>query len=234
MLSGAEILEIFEEGRELHPVDRGLLLLARAHPDIPHAELASFTAGRRDASLVRLRARHFGNRLEARAACPRCNQWSEMELSCSELFEEPSGERGLTQLRLGTKEVELRAPNSRDLAAIAASASADEARARLLERCTSGADLARLSEGDQIALADAIVAADPHAEKLLALSCPTCGHDWHVLFDVVSYVWNEIAAEARRVLREVDILARTYGWNESEILGLSAMRRQLYVEMALS
>ena len=44
--------------------------------------------------------------------------------------------------------------------------------------------------------------------------------------------WAEIDAWARRILREVNILARAYGWRESDILALGAVRRQIYLTMA--
>jgi len=44
--------------------------------------------------------------------------------------------------------------------------------------------------------------------------------------------FREIRAEAARLMHEVDLLARTYGWRESDILDLSAARRRAYVEMA--
>jgi hypothetical protein len=36
---------------------------------------------------------------------------------------------------------------------------------------------------------------------------------------------------ARRLLREVDALARVYGWSEAAILALPATRRQAYLEI---
>jgi hypothetical protein len=36
------------------------------------------------------------------------------------------------------------------------------------------------------------------------------------------------------LLDEVHVLARAYGWNEREILGLSAARRAAYLERALA
>jgi hypothetical protein len=233
VLSAADVLDIFEEGRRLHPVDRGLLLLARGYPEIPYGDLAALTVGRRDASLLRLRARHFGDRLHARAQCPKCERWLTLEASCCTLLEGSDRGPAPAELQVGTIALTIRPPDSRDLAAIAASETVDDARTLLLDRCVAGdAKPADLSERDREVLAEAIAAADPHAEKLLALSCPDCGHHWELLFDIVSYLWNEIAAEAGRVLREVDVLARTYGWCEAEILRLSEVRRHLYVEMA--
>ena len=51
------------------------------------------------------------------------------------------------------------------------------------------------------------------------------------MFDIVSFFWAEIDAWARRVLREVNVLARAYGWRESDILALSPVRRQIYLSM---
>jgi len=231
--SGRDILEIFEDGRRLHPVDRGLLLLARAHPEIPPDDLETMTIGQRDASLLRFRALLFGDQLEACAPCPHCDERVELELPCHELLVE--SDAAPVQVRLGTIELTVRPPDSRDLAAVAATGSVDEARALLLDRCVAGdVEVARLSEADRITISDAIGAADPDAEKLMLLSCPSCGHEWQVPFQIVSFLWDEIAAEARRLIREVDVLARTYGWSEAEILDLSDTRRRLYLEMALS
>jgi hypothetical protein len=75
---------------------------------------------------------------------------------------------------------------------------------------------------------------DPQAEMLLDLSCPTCGHAWQAVFEIVTFLWTEIRVRARRLLREVDALARAYGWAEGDILAMSEARRGLYLQMALS
>jgi hypothetical protein len=51
------------------------------------------------------------------------------------------------------------------------------------------------------------------------------------MFDIGAFLWEEIAAQARRLLREVHTLARAYGWREADILVMSAARRQAYLEM---
>jgi hypothetical protein len=73
--------------------------------------------------------------------------------------------------------------------------------------------------------------ADPAAEVLLNLQCPLCTHSWQAFFDIAAFFWTEISAHARRLLHEVDALARIYGWDEAEILGLSPTRRQAYLEL---
>jgi hypothetical protein len=44
-------------------------------------------------------------------------------------------------------------------------------------------------------------------------------------------VWRELDEWAERTLHEIHVIASNYGWSESEILELSARRRQTYVEM---
>jgi hypothetical protein len=51
------------------------------------------------------------------------------------------------------------------------------------------------------------------------------------LFDMLAYFWSEIQMGARRLLREIHVLASAYGWRESEILTLSAARRRAYLEL---
>ena len=68
--------------------------------------------------------------------------------------------------------------------------------------------------------------------QLFGFECPACDHRWSTVFDIASYLWSEIHAWAKRLLRTVDTLARTYAWREADILALSPSRRQIYLELA--
>lgn len=72
---------------------------------------------------------------------------------------------------------------------------------------------------------------DPGAETRFLLTCFNCGKDSSVLFDIVSYFWIEIEAYAKRLLLEVDKLARVYAWSEAEILAMSSARRKHYLDL---
>ena len=72
---------------------------------------------------------------------------------------------------------------------------------------------------------------DPQADVQLALSCPACGQQWRATFDVVSFLWDELDAWARRLLREVHTLASAYHWREADILAMSRWRRQYYLDL---
>lgn len=72
--------------------------------------------------------------------------------------------------------------------------------------------------------------ADPLADIQLALTCASCGESFSSPFDIVSYLWTEIEVWALRILSDVDTLARAYAWSERDILNLSPLRRQFYLE----
>ena len=81
---------------------------------------------------------------------------------------------------------------------------------------------------------EAVLANDPLAEITLQLRCPTCGALWAELFDTVRLVVDDFVARGRQALLEVDLLARTYGWTEDDVLRLPAARRASYAALALS
>lgn len=90
------------------------------------------------------------------------------------------------------------------------------------------------NEDESALLAGRLSDLDPLAEVLVDLRCELCGERWQALFDIVTFFWNELHARSRRLLQEIDLLARTYGWTEGEVLRMSEQRRGLYVEMALA
>jgi hypothetical protein len=113
---------------------------------------------------------------------------------------------------------------------VVAAPDAERGLRKLVERCVVEAS-GELSPAVVETLSRAMLEADPQAEITLALECPACGQRWQALFEIAAFLWNELAAQARRLLHEIDALARAYGWNEREILSLSAVRRQSYLEL---
>jgi hypothetical protein len=105
----------------------------------------------------------------------------------------------------------------------------------LLESCRLGsAEPPDWSDEDLDQIGQRLAMADPLAETLLALRCPICENEWEENLDIVSFLWREIEARARRLLFEIHTLASAYGWAETDILSLSEHRRALYFEMAQS
>ena len=135
-------------------------------------------------------------------------------------------------------QVTFRLPTGRDLAGLSPNVGLPENRQRLLEACVlsarrDGADLATHALPPEVAVAVArrMAELDPQADIRLKLDCPQCGHAWEMAFDILSFFWAEIRAEALRLLGEVHQLASAYSWREAEILAMTPQRRQAYLEM---
>jgi hypothetical protein len=232
---GAEaIVRIWERGRREHDIDRALTILAvleqRSRDELAHLSLES-----RDASLLAWRARLFGDTMAGYAVCPRCSCGFDVSLTAASPAE-PAVER--TRYDVPGTGRTVRLPTSADLAAAAGCDSVDAARRMLVRRLIADADDATAVFDD--AATDGVLAAaaavlDRLAElsaAAVAMACVDCGHRWTLELDVAGFFWRELEILATRLLRDVDVLARRYGWSEREILELSAARRHYYVELA--
>jgi hypothetical protein len=191
--------------------------------------------------LLALRDLTFGRQLSGVATCPVCRERLELNLNTADLRAGGEAESGaesqeIFSLRVAGNELRFRLPDSSDLMAVADCRDAAAARQLLLERCLStgehnGAPVAagRLPAEVVDALAQRMAQADPQGDVQLALTCPQCGHQWRVCFDIGPFFWSEINAWAQRTLGEVHTLASAYGWREADILNMSAWRRQFYL-----
>lgn len=238
-LSASAMLELWEQGAARDPLDQALLFLRHACPTQSFDALCEWTIGQRDACVLELRQQTLGDRIEAYAECPACRNGLEFELSCTALLASASDSDAIwTTVEQDGRSWELRGPNSRDLALAIAEADPKQAREILLSRCVrgeaGGAEAMMRNEDESALLAGRLSDLDPLAEVLVDLRCELCGERWQALFDIVTFFWNELHARSRRLLQEIDLLARTYGWTEGEVLRMSEQRRGLYVEMALS
>lgn len=226
------LLLTWEKGRYYHPLDRGLLLYAVAAPDSAPDTLADRPLGQRNAALLHLRKELFGDTLSACLDCPACGEKLEFTLTASD-FLAVTGTNA-SHVELGG--LRFRLPTTRDLARIARDNDAARAAQSLLWLLLEGEPVADQQAASTLLpqVASALERADPCLEFTLNLQCPPCGHSWTSVLDIADFLWEEIDAHARRLLDEVDVLARTYGWSEREILGLSEARRAAYLERALA
>jgi hypothetical protein len=227
-LSSPGVLELWEMGVSLHPLDRGLLALSVADPSVT-ASVADWPLGRRNRALLELHASWFGARLQGWTSCPSCAEKVEFELDARELATAARGGPPHDAVMVGA--YAFRLPTSRDLAHIMALDAAASATG-LLDRCRSGGPQHPEWTDDQLeAVEDSLASADPLAETRLALSCPSCQREWEDAFDIGRFLWAEVESRARRVLWEVHTLASAYGWSESETLALGDARRAMYLEI---
>ncbi len=231
-LSSADFLGLWERGIRLHPLDRGLLALSAALPEVPHENLADWPLGRRNSALINLHSSTFGPSLRGWTCCPHCEEKMEFEMDGQALVKQRDDGDPATGETIEVKGRQFRLPTSRDLAQAAAETDSRAAAIRLIERCHIGnPESGGWSADDLEEVGEHMALADPMAETRLALHCPACGNEWNETLDIASFLWAEIEARAKRLLWEIHIFASTYGWTEAEILCLSETRRALYLEM---
>ena len=238
-LSASELLTAWERGLGQRLMDRALTLLAATDPHSPRDALAKLSIGRRDAGLLSLREEIFGPRLTALADCPRCRERLELSFQAADIRNSSNvAAPEELSVRVEDWQVVFRLPNSDDLLAVSDCRDANTGRALLLRRCI----LASEKNGEARALDDVpakvidvtvqkMGEADSLGDVHLALSCPVCSYEWQAPFDIASFLWTEINAWEHRTLQDVDEMARAYGWREADILALSPLRRQVYLEM---
>jgi hypothetical protein len=234
-MTSRDFLALWEEGRNLHALDQGLLAIGAAFPDLPREELADWPLGRRNHALAQIRRRCFGAAFKGWSSCPECGEKLEFEIDGNELAEADLPQCHAPVIVDGRA---YRTPTSRDLAQLIAAPDSAEAARLLLQRCLIRDPEASAAESSSTDWTDhdldvigaQLALADPLAEILLHFDCPACNASFDEALDLATYLWAEIEALAKRLLREVHTLARAYGWSEAEILSLSAVRRTFYLE----
>ncbi len=228
--SPSAVLDAWEAGAHQRPVERALTMLAVLAPGERAAETS---VGARDRLLLDLRERIFGPELDAVADCPRCAERLDVTLRTPEIrAPEADPDRKLMLAAKGVV-VRYRLPNSLDLLQVG-EATAAGAKA-LLRRCVvevlrDGVALPDppLDEELIAAVEEAMSDADPQADVTVQLSCPSCGHRWQTVFDIVAFLWSDFDRWAQDLLHDVHALAAAYGWSEREVLALSPFRRSAY------
>lgn len=231
-----DLVTAWERGHDLTPAGRGLALLDWLQPaaDDPGA----LTVGQRDALLLDLRRELFGPCVSAVAPCPACGERLELAFDVDDVRTQPPADPAapLEVTRDGYR-VRARPPTTTDVTALDAVPPGHDPRTVLLHRCVldarrDGATIAvdGLPDGVVADVVAGLGAADPQADVQLRLACASCGHEWSAVFDIVTYLWDELESAGRRLVLEVHALASAYGWSEADVLAMSPWRRGLYLE----
>jgi hypothetical protein len=236
-------------GRDQHPLDRALTILMGAERNFNRDQLAGLPVIQRDELLLRLREQTFGSVIDSFVQCPQCSESLEFSLSVDNIRTAIKSEKSDNGANTSDEPLEVvsedikicfRLPDSRDIAAAVECEDLQAACHLIVRRCirevhTAGdpMDIDKLPDHALDAAAAQIASHQQQAEVLLEFQCPACKHNQQMIFDVASFLWSEIAVEAKRLLEEVHILASAYGWREADILSLSPLRRQYYLEAVL-
>lgn len=237
-IAAEELLKIWEFGQFRPLPHRALMLLAASSPSTSIEELEQMSIGKRDALLLELRENLFGPQFAGLSECPSCKSNIEIDFDSSEIKSFDFKQAGPFRFAFEDYEFKCRLPNSADLFRLNESSDLLQLKLSILDRCLlekkfKGVDvsLSQLSNEAIDACTAELSMRDPQADVSLSLVCPDCSYRWDVIFDIVSFAWQEIAVWAGRLLRQIHVIAAGYGWPEHEILALSPLRRQAYLEM---
>lgn len=234
-LSDADVMRAWERGLLVSPARRAITLLAIACDQSADA-LGTLTPGERDARLLTVRRRTFGDAMECVAPCPGCGERLEFTLDAAVLMPDGASYAADTEpatvVAAGYRAI-VQAPTLRELERLASLGARSALGGCVLEahRDDDAVDVTELPAALVDAIDTHLAAADPAAITELAMRCPSCEHAWSQLFDIVGFFWAELAARAERLLGEVHALARAYGWSEAAILGMGSARRARYLEL---
>jgi len=200
-----------------------------------------WTLGERNAKLVELHARLFGREAELLSHCPACGTVAQFSGDCEALATQmwPRLDNAPPhRLEAQGHVIEFRLPDGADIAIASGEEGDEDFPQLLLDRCV----FACTREGNKVpvrqlpasvldALSQHMETLDPGASVSFALDCPQCATRWQAPLDIGEMVWQKVRAAAERVLLDIDVLARAYGWTEREVLRLSPLRRAAYLQM---
>lgn len=241
-LAAADMIGIWERGLACDEAERALAILQSVTPEREPNDLALLPIGRRDILLLAAHRRVFGRLMEGVFACPACGEMLEFTLDAAEIERamscEPVEPGALLALTVDSIDISFRLPTSDDQLAAARCGRVDAAEALLVSRCIVDArrdgvviNPTALPPSVLAAVAEEMSRHDPAAIIDLDLTCPACERPCQAPLHIASFLWTKFSGAARGLIRDVDTLARAYGWREADILGMSAARRRCYLEL---
>lgn len=191
-----------------------------------------------EALLLLLRRTVLGDRIRAETVCtmPTCGARIDVDFSINAYLAhhlprtprnvalDGSGEDAPAWYRLLGTQARFRLPVVADRLAVAYSANPVRDLAR---RCIQPANLAAVARRRAI---QAMAALAPSLSHELDGRCPECGTALEFYLDVQEFTLRELRDQARYLLDDVHLIARTYHWTEGEILALPRARRMRYAE----
>jgi hypothetical protein len=239
-LTNDKILRAWEVGAGLHLIDKALVILGEAFPGSSPDEWARLCPGKRNDCLLAVREETFGKEFHGISKCPQCGEGFDF-IAQSDEFRSGKWDEWDNdyEIRWENQKMRLRMFDSFDLAAAAGCPDVESARNLLAKRAAGKgfrdgkeASESRFPEGVVRAISEKLSRCDPMAAMKMEADCPECGKNLLIPFNILSFLWKEIEAGAKRLLREVNLLARHYGWREADILSMSSARRHYYLEIA--
>ncbi|NTU84767.1 MAG: hypothetical protein HGA45_36285 [Chloroflexales bacterium] len=207
--------------------------------------------------LLKLRELSFGAEVRSSFTCPwpGCGERIDVTFPLAAIPVTPSQDKGpayVLQLSEGAalddgagglhREVAFRLPNGADQEALAHLVGRNEARALslLLQRClmrvgpfeAPGPGLVEaLSPLARMEIERAMEQAAPRINLTMESTCPVCGHDYALPFDLQGFFFGELRINQELLYRETHYLAYHYHWSEHEIMSFTRAKRRRFIEL---
>ncbi len=168
------------------------------------------------------------------AECGQCHELFDISIRFAELPVKPAGE-DFPETTVATEhgKFRVRVPTGADQEAIATIDDETEALHILLQRLLSTLepaqviDVRQLSRSDLAVIEARVEAMAPEIANHLQTHCPACETGNQV--PISSYA--TLQRPVGDLYAEIHRLAQTYHWSESDILGLTRARRQIYLQL---
>ncbi len=188
---------------------------------------ARLTVAERDRLLASVYRDSFGDQVAAIATCAVCGDRFDLGFALTALVDtvQPVPLKREVRLEDGTR---LRVPTGEDEQAVV-SLPTTTAAETLLSRCVVVESAAGGADVDLAAAARLFEEAAPVLDLELEAPCPECGGDNAVHFNIQDLLLGALVREHPRLLGEIHLLARAYGWNPTEILELPRTDRRALV-----
>ncbi|MFN3616316.1 MAG: hypothetical protein ACK4WC_17395, partial [Rubrimonas sp.] len=158
--------------------------------------------GARNRRLLALRAGLDPSTPEAQVACPQCGAENAFEPPFAAMLSAPPPDHDAT-VKIGAASYRL--PEWDDLIAVGADPAA------LAQRCRVAGPADAPFDG----LADAWAALDPAGAATVDLTCADCGAAVTATLDPADFVAAELDRLVNGLFRQIDAIARAYGWSET-------------------
>jgi len=162
--------------------------------------------------------------LELEQPCPAgCGTDLELPLPVAALLDLAREAAKTPRLALGN--VTLRRPTGEDQRRWKDAAPREAEAAILADLVTGGA------ASDIADIAEHLAEFDPLTCFSVLTTCPECDAECAIPVDLEAHVLGLLAGEQTRLFHEIDILARRYGWRDTDILAMPASRRSAYIRI---
>lgn len=225
--TAADLLHLWEPGAAAPPGPRLTALLTAVSSDAIDID----TLGQRNRRLLAMQQALVGGAIEAHVLCQACATDNEFVVPAAAILDTPEPSPGsAVEIAHGEARYRFRVPTMADLdAAGQAGAVADTvlARCRLAGPATIPPAIAAEVERQFDAL-------DPAANIVVDIACAGCGAAIVATVDIAQFVARDLDRLVDGLMRDIDVIASAYGWDEPAVLALPPGRRRRYVAMIAS